>query len=167
MATLSIIAAVARNGVIGNKNDLPWHLPSDLARFKNLTRGNAVLMGRVTYESILARLGKPLPDRKNFILTSRSDYTAPGCTIVSSLFEALSDVGPDEEVFVIGGARVYEAALPVASRLYLTEVDAHVAGDTFFPSWNKHGWLLEREAAQPPDAKNQYGMVFKDYVRIS
>ncbi len=166
MATLSIIAAVAKNGVIGYKNALPWHLPADLARFKTLTSGRAVLMGRKTYESIVRQRGGPLPDRKNIILTSQRNFKASGCTVVFSLFEALSNMGPDEELFVIGGAQLYAATLPLASHLHLTDVHTEITGDTFFPRWNRHEWKLEREVIRPRDVKNQYDMVFRDYTRI-
>ncbi len=128
---LSIIVAVAQNGVIGQGNKLPWHIPEDLKRFKQLTTGHAVIMGRKTYESI----GKPLPNRKNIVITRQPGYDAPGTFVVSSLQEAiqLSSQWDDEEAFVIGGAEIYRQTIPLADRIYLTIVRQDVAGDTLFP----------------------------------
>ncbi len=130
MKGLAIIAAVARNGVIGRDGDLPWHLPEDLRHFKRTTSGHAVIMGRKTHESI----GFPLPKRLNIVVTRQPDFEAVGCSVVHSMEEALALAWEsDEQPFVIGGAGLYAAALPLATRLVLTEVHDEVEGDTFFP----------------------------------
>ncbi len=131
MRRLAIIAAVARNGVIGRDGDLPWRLPEDLRHFKRTTKGHAVIMGRKTWESI----GRPLPGRTNIVVTRQSDYAASGCSVVPSLEAALELAWrSDEQPFVIGGAGLYAAALPLATKLFLTEVHEEVEGDTHFPA---------------------------------
>ena len=132
---LSIIAAVAENGVIGDNNSLLWHISEDLRNFKRITSGHPVVMGRKTYES----LGRPLPNRINVVIT-RSDSAFAGCTTVHSLAEAVSMFPSDEEVFVIGGAQIYEQALPCADRFYLTRVGRAYEGDTRFPEWDESQW---------------------------
>ena len=140
---------MAANGAIGVGNRLPWRLPADLKRFKALTMGKPILMGRRTHESI----GRPLPGRTNIVLTRDPDYTAPGCRVVHSLHQALEVVGGAPELMVIGGARVYEQAMPLAERLYLTRVRAEVAGDTHFPEYQAADWVeLEREEHMADDA---------------
>lgn len=134
---LSIIVAVAENGVIGDKNTLLWHISEDLKHFKALTTGHPVLMGRKTYESI----GRPLPNRTNVVITHQA-VEIPGCRVVHSLDEALALFGPDEELFVIGGGEIYAQALPRAERLYLTRVFHHYEGDTRFPAWDEDEWRL-------------------------
>ena len=134
MKTLGIIAAVAQNGVIGVDGDLPWRLPEDLKHFKRTTSGHPIIMGRKTYESI----GRPLPKRHNIVITRNPDFEAPGCTVVHSLDAALEVAwAEDDEVWVIGGAGLYAAALPRATRLELTEVHRSVPGDTFFPEFDR------------------------------
>ena len=134
---LSIIVAVAENGVIGDKNTLLWHISEDLKHFKALTTGHPVLMGRKTYESI----GRPLPNRTNVVITHQA-IEIPGCRVVHSLDEALALFGPDEELFVIGGGEIYAQALPRAERLYLTRVFHNYEGDTRFPAWDEDEWRL-------------------------
>lgn len=134
---LSLIAAVAENGVIGSDNALPWRLPDDLKRFKKLTLGHPVIMGRRTYESI----GRPLPDRRNIVVTRNAAYRAEGCAIAASLKAAIDACGPaHEEVFIIGGAQIYAEALPLAQRLYLTEIRRSYAGDARFPDIRRAEW---------------------------
>src|SRR5512140_224732 len=137
---VSLVVAVARNGVIGRDNELPWKLPADLAYFKRVTMGHPVIMGRRTYESI----GKPLPGRKNIVLTRDASYAAPGCTVVNRLEDALKAAGGAREVCVIGGTMLFEETLPIAERIHLTEVEADVEGDTFFPPLDRGEWT-ERE----------------------
>ena len=134
---ISIIVAVAENGVIGDKNSLLWHIGEDLRNFKRITSGHPVIMGRKTYES----LGRPLPNRTNVVIT-RSDTGFEGCTTVHSLEEAVALFPADEEVFIIGGAQIYAQALPVADRLYLTRVYRSYEGDTRFPDWDESEWRL-------------------------
>ena len=139
---LSLIAAVAANGVIGSDNALPWRLPEDLKHFKALTLGHPVIMGRKTYEPI----GRPLPGRRNIVVTRNPDYRAEGCETRNTLEAALATCQYDgAEIFVIGGAQVYAAALPLAQRLYLTEIHAGFAGDAHFPAFDRNTW---RETAR-------------------
>ena len=148
---VSLVAALATNRVIGRGNALPWHIPEDLKRFKALTLGHPVIMGRKTFESILAILGKPLPGRLNIVLTRSSlPSTLDNLTEVrrvSSLEQAIQAAGETDEVFVIGGAEIYALALPLADRLYLTEILADVNGDTFFPVRDEAEW---REISRQP-----------------
>lgn len=141
---LTLIAAVARNGVIGKDNRLPWHLPADLRHFKTLTTGHAVIMGRKTWESLPEQF-RPLPGRQNIVITRNAAYSAPGASVAASLPEAVA-VATGEEAFVIGGAELYKAALPLADRLQLTELDAAFEGDTWFPERDPLQWReVERE----------------------
>lgn len=150
-----IIAAVARNGVIGIDRGLPWHLPEDLARFKRLTMGHALVMGRVTFESI----GRPLPGRTNIVMTRRPEWSHEGVTAVGSIEEALAVAGgKGQDAYIAGGAEVYEAAIGIADRLELTEVDAEPDGDTRFPEVD---WSQWREVSR--DA--QRGFSFVTYER--
>jgi dihydrofolate reductase len=146
-AGLAVIAAIARNRVIGADNRLPWHLPEDLKRFKALTLGHPVIMGRRTWES----LGRPLPGRRNMVISRDPAFRAPGAEVFSGLDRALRACG-DEQPFVIGGAALYEAALPLARWLYLTEIDAEFAGDTRFPRLDGREWIeLSRERHRAAD----------------
>lgn len=147
--TVSLIAAMGRNRVIGRQGAIPWHLPQDLRRFRELTLGQTLLMGRRTFESI----GGPLPGRKCIVLTRQSDYRAAGCQTADSLDRALSLAKPAAEVFVCGGGEIYRQTLPLASRIYLTEIDLEVAGDSFFPEIPADEFELiasENIAAAPP-----------------
>lgn len=129
---LSLIAAVARNGAIGRDNALLWHLPGDLPRFKQITMGSPLIMGRKTYDSI----GRPLPGRRNIVITRNADWSVPGVEVARSLDEALALVAEAPQAFVMGGGQVYAQALPQADELVLTEVDQDVLdADTFFPDW--------------------------------
>ncbi len=132
---ISLIVAVSRNGVIGKDNKLPWHLPEDLKRFKALTMGHPIIMGRKTFESI----GKPLPGRTNIVITHQKNFAYYGATTTPSLDEALRMTEKEGEVFVIGGAQVFKHALPAADKLYLTLIDRDVEGDTFF-RWAPSEW---------------------------
>ncbi len=130
--SINIIAAVASNGVIGNEQALPWYVPEDLQYFKQQTRGTSVVMGRKTFESIMQRIHKPLPDRENIVVTTQQDYAVPdGVLIAPSPAAALAMATKD--IFVIGGARLYEALLPQADTVYITEIEKAYEGDTFFP----------------------------------
>jgi dihydrofolate reductase len=130
MAKLSLIVAIAKNGVIGINNTLPWHLPEDLKRFKVLTMGHHIVMGRKTYDS----LGRLLPGRTTVIVTRNQNYRVEGALIAHSLPEALALCANDDEVFLIGGAELYQAGLTLADKLYITEIDVKVAGDAHFPA---------------------------------
>jgi len=134
---LSLIAAVAENGIIGSGNALPWRLPEDLKHFKTLTLGHPVIMGRKTYESI----GRPLPGRRNIVVTRNRDFHMEGCEIAQSLEAAIAACGLDcGEVFVIGGAQIYAEALPLAQRIYLTEIRKPFKGDARFPVLDRKEW---------------------------
>jgi dihydrofolate reductase len=160
----SIIVAMAHNDVIGSSNDLPWYLPADLKRFKELTTGHTVVMGRKTYDSIYARLKGPLPNRTNIVVTRDAVFQAPGCMVVHDLETALK--GQPDEVFVIGGAQIYEQALPAVNKLYITEVDAEVDGDTYFPPLNRKEWRETNRESHKKDDKNKYEYSFVTYERI-
>jgi len=131
-----LVAAVARNGVIGSQGQLPWHLPEDLKHFRKITLGHPVIMGRRTWES----LGKPLPGRENVVISRRSGFEAPGASVASSLEAAIALCAGEPAVFVIGGAEIYAAALALADGLVLTEIDAEYPGDTYFPRWDRTAW---------------------------
>jgi len=157
---VSLIVAVSRNGVIGKQSELPWHLPDEMARFKQITMGHPIIMGRKTHESI----GRTLPGRQNIIISHNSDFKAEGCTVVGSLEAALKVAGAADEVFIIGGASIYEMAMPRASKLYLTRVDADIDGDKYFTfdstEWEQIG--LERH---PADEKNKFGFEFQEWIK--
>ena len=137
---ISIIAAVSNNGVIGVDNKLPWDLPEDLKRFKELTTGNVVIMGRKTYESI----GKPLPNRINIVITRNKDFFAPDVIVTNSLESALLKAGGDKDIFIIGGGEIYKQSMGFADKLYITEVDMEVEGDTKFPTISDQ-WSVTEE----------------------
>ncbi|MBI4291792.1 MAG: dihydrofolate reductase [Betaproteobacteria bacterium] len=150
---IAIIAALDRNRVIGRSGELPWRIAEDLKRFKNLTVGHPVIMGRRTYESIVAISGKPLPGRDNIIITGTADYSAPGCRVVHSFQDALAAAKQAGDAFVIGGAEIYAISLPYARRLWLTEIDAEFEGDAFFPEFDRKAWReLSRETHHVPGA---------------
>ena len=156
---VSIIVAQAYGRVIGDANSIPWFMPADLRHFKRLTSGHAVIMGRVTYQSILSKLGHPLPDRTNIVISRQTSFGASGCTVVHSLDDAIKAAG-DGEIFVIGGANVYKQALPLADRIYRTEVLAEVPGDTVFPALDYADWTELTREAHPADDRNQYAYNF-------
>ncbi len=155
---ISMIAAVARGNVIGGGNRLLWHIPDDLKHFKAITLGHPVVMGRKTFES----LGKALPGRTNVVITRNPDYLAPGCTIVDSLQEAVALFDPGEEVFVIGGGEIYTQGMPLARRLYITEVDADYDGDTLFPEIDPALW---RQTLREPHPEGPIAYTFVEYSR--
>ena len=138
---ISLIAAVAENGVIGSKNALPWYIPEDLKHFKQITTGKTVLMGRNTYDSIIRRLGKPLPDRKSIVISKSSDlHVANGIKVYSDIGSAIESSKDEPEVMVIGGGQIYNQMIDYADRLYITEVHKQVEGDTMFPEIDKSIW---------------------------
>jgi dihydrofolate reductase len=157
---LSLIAAVARNGVIGRDNRMPWHLPEDLRHFKVLTMGHPMIMGRKTWESLPGRL----PGRPHIVITRDDSYRAEGATVVHSLPAAIVAAGDCDEVFVIGGAEIYAQALATADRLQLTEIDADFDGDTTFPAWDRMQWRETSRISQVSGAG--LGHAFVTYDRI-
>ena len=160
---VSLIAAMDEARGIGIDNRLPWRLSADLKRFKNLTMGHHIVVGRKTFESI----GSPLPGRRTIVLTHRAGFTAPGCLVAGSLEEALTLArkNGESETFICGGARVFEEALPIADRFYLTLVHARVGADTFFPEWQEDCWVEQEVSHHDADEKNQYPLTFKVLVR--
>ncbi len=157
---ISVIVAVARNGVIGDGNRLIWHIGEDLRRFKAITSGHPVVMGRKTWES----LGRPLPGRTNVVVT-RQALAFDGARTVHSLAEAAALFPDDEEVFIIGGAQIYAEALPAADRLYLTRVGRSYEGDARFPEWDESDWRLIRGESFPSGAKYPHPFSFEVYER--
>ena len=159
--SISLIVAVAEQGVIGQENALPWRLPGDLKRFKALTMGKPIIMGRKTFDSI----GRPLPGRTNIVITRQSGLQLPGCVVVGSLSEALTAVHADEYM-VIGGAEIYRQVLPLAQRVYLTQVHANISGDAFFPALEPTQWHETYREDVPADEQNQYAHSFITLERV-
>lgn len=156
-----VIAAVARNGIIGRDNALPWRLKADLAHFKRTTLGHPVVMGRKTWES----LGRPLPGRINIVVSRSNGWHAEGAQIVDSLDAAITACDSAERIFVIGGAQLYALALPIADRLLLTEVQADVEGDTRLPAFDRSAFVETQRAHQAADADNDFAADFVEYTR--
>lgn len=159
---ISIIAALARNRVIGRNGRLPWHLPDDLAFFKQTTMGKPLLMGRRTWESI----GRLLPDRPMIVLSRDTEYSAKGCIVVPDWSIALIAASTSHEIMVIGGTELYAQALHRADRLYLTRIDADFEGDAWFPEWNETDWRLEWEEAHPTDERHAWPYRFQRWKSI-
>ncbi|SFC49369.1 dihydrofolate reductase [Parapedobacter composti] len=157
----SIIVAAAENNAIGKDNRLLWHLPNDLKFFKQTTTGHSVIMGRKTYES----MGRPLPNRRNIIITRQPDYHVEGGEVVHSLDAAFELCAGEDEAFVIGGGEIYRQALPLVNRIYLTRVHTRVDGDSYFPEFSGNGWTLVGAAYHVADARHAYGYTFEVYER--
>lgn len=152
MSRIALVVAVSRNGVIGRAGGLPWHISSDLKRFKALTMGKPLIMGRKTWESLPK---KPLPGRRNIVITRQANYRAEGAVVVVDAAAALAVAGEVEEISIIGGAEIFHLFLPQAQRIYLTEVDLEVEGDTYFPRIEPDQWLetaRETHARSPNDS---------------
>lgn len=160
---ISLIVAMARNGVIGVDNRLPWRLPADLRYFKSLTMGKPIIMGRRTFES----LPGILPGRRHIVITRNRAYRGEGCELVHSVDEALKIAGEVPEVMVVGGGGLYRETLPRADRLYLTRVEADVAGDTFFPEIDWDQWQEVSRDSHPADEHNQFAYTFIVLNRVS
>jgi dihydrofolate reductase len=164
---VSAIAALSKNKVIGRNNDLPWRLPDDMKFFMQTTKGHHVVMGRKNYDSLHDRF-KPLPDRTNIVITRQKNFKAPGCTVLNAIEPALEMArkNSEKECFIIGGAEIYRLAMPYTSRLYLTEIDAVVEGDTFFPELNANDWKEVSRRHHPADARHPYAFDIVVYDRI-
>jgi len=162
MTILSMIVAHAENRIIGKDNDMPWHLPADLAYFKKTTLGKPIIMGRKTYESI----GRPLPGRMNIVISRDENYHAEGVETVTSVESALALVTDVEEVMVIGGGAIYQHCLDAADRLYITHIKASIEGDTQFPEYDSENeWKKVSSEIREPDEKNAYRLEFCVYER--
>ena len=160
---ISIIVAMAENGIIGREMDLPWHISADLKRFKALTMGHHIVMGRKTYESI----GRLLPGRTSVIITRQSDYQVDGAVVVNSLAAARAAAVDDSELFIIGGGQIYELALPLADQLHVTRVHTSVDGDTNFPEVDWSQWQLVSAERHTADEKNDHDYTFESYQKVS
>jgi len=158
---ISIIVAVSTNNVIGVDGGLPWRLPEDLRKFKSITMGKPMIMGRATFESI----GRALPGRRSIVLSRQAGFVAAGCDVVTSPGQALEIAGDVEEVMVIGGGNIYEQFLPMTDRIYLTRVDAHIDGDTWFPALDPGEWQVVDSEAFPTGDDRTYGFVLETWER--
>ena len=163
---ITLIAAMANNRVIGRDGGLPWRLPADLRRFKAVTKGHQVVMGRKTFES----LPGPLPNRRNIVVTRQEGYAPEGVVVAHSLEAAIAEAathasGPDEPLFILGGATIYTAALPLADQIDLTLVDAEVEGDTRFPEFEEAAWVEAESFEHPADAENEHAFRVVQFVR--
>lgn len=158
---ISLIVAMANHSVIGKDNQLPWHLPEDLRYFKAITMGHPVIMGRKTFESI----GKALPGRQNIVVSTNRDYAAPSCLVVTSLNDALEVAEVTDETFVIGGAKLFETALPIAEKLYITRIYADIDGNTFFPKLDSSEWQEARCEKYTQQKPQGLAYAFLQYVR--
>ncbi len=159
---ISLIVAMDKKRVIGVDNKLPWHLPADLKRFKELTLGHHIVMGRKTFESI----GKPLPGRTTVIITRQREYKAEGCLVVHSLDAALLAAASDSETFILGGGEIFTQALETADKIYITEIDTEVPrGDAYFPELDRTQWKLLERTECSPDDKNRFRYIFLTYLK--
>ncbi len=158
----TIIAAIAENNALGKDNDLIWHLPSDLIRFKKTTTGHHIIMGRNTYESI----GKPLPNRTTVIITRNPKYKAEGCIVVNSITAALEVAKSDASPFIIGGAQIYKEAILLADQLDITEVHHEFEADVFFPKIDVNIWQETKRERFEADEKDKYSYSYVSYERI-
>ena len=161
--SLSIICGMDENRLIGSDNALPWHLPADMVYFKKTTMGKPILMGRKTYESI----GKPLPGRRNIIISRDSSYQAEGCDIASSIEAAIDLVDDQPEAMLIGGASLYEQTMVVADSLYITEIHHQFSGDAWFPAIDPGNWKEVWREEHPTDERNKFNYAFVKYLHHS
>lgn len=163
---ISMIAAMGKNRVIGKSSGIPWRLPDDFRYFKDKTKGHYVLMGRKNFESLPGKF-RPLPDRPNVIITRQSSYNGKGSTVVNSLKEAiaLAKENNESEAFIIGGGEIYKLGLPIADRIYLTEIDDEFDGDTYFPEFNPTEWNEVSRHHHPADDRHKYAFDFVTYEK--
>ena len=158
---ITVIAAVAGNNALGKENQLLWHLPDDFKRFKAITSGHYIIMGRKTFESF----PKPLPNRTHVIISRQPNYQPEGCIVVNSLEKAIEACPKTEEVFIIGGGEIYRQSIEVANKLDLTKVHASFEGDTYFPEINLTQWKLVFEEFHPKDERHDYDFTFQTYLK--
>ena len=158
---ISLIVAASENNVIGVQGELPWRLSDDLRRFKAVTMGKPIVMGRKTFESI----GKPLPGRQNIVITRQAEFVADGCDVVTSIEDAVATAGDADEIMIIGGSEIYALFLPAADRLYLTRVHAEIDGDAFLPAIGEGDWQLVDSERYPADERNEFDYSFMTYER--
>lgn len=156
----SLIVAKAKNNVIGRDNQLIWHIPADLKYFKRVTLGHTIVMGRKTYDS----MGKPLPGRKNVVITRQEDFHPEGVIVKPSLEQALQGLNVDE-VFIIGGGEIFKLVMDIVDKMYVTEIDESFDGDVHFPEINPEEWDLAESLPQEKDEKNPYNFAFNTYIR--
>lgn len=162
MNKITLIAAVGENNSLGVNGDLPWHLPDDFKRFKQLTTGHKIIMGRKTFETF----PKPLPNREHVVITRYKDYRPKfECTLFNSLEEAISYAQLDELSYIIGGGEIYEQAMPFGTHIELTRIHASFEADTFFPEINETNWSLEHEEYHPKDERHQFDFTFQSFKR--
>jgi dihydrofolate reductase len=163
---ISLIAALTKNRVIGKNNDLPWHLPDDMKYFMQTTKAHHVIMGRKNYESIPEKF-RPLPNRTNIVVTRQKNFSAPGCFPVNTLeagIEMARQQG-EKELFIIGGSEIYALGMAYADQLYLTEIDASLEGDTYFPAFSKEDWLELSRTHHEADARHAHAFDFVVYKK--
>lgn len=158
---ITLIAAATENNVIGKDNKMPWHMPNDFKYFKQTTLGHSVVMGRKTFES----LGKALPERRNIVLTKDQDWSAENVDVANSIDELLNYCRDEREIFIIGGAKIYEQTLPLASKVLLTRIHAHIDGDAYFPALPADEWKLVRSERHEKDDRHAYDYTFEVYER--
>jgi dihydrofolate reductase len=166
--TISLIAALTKNRVIGINNGLPWHLPDDMKYFMQTTKAHHVIMGRKNYDSIPEKF-RPLPNRANIVVTRQKEFSAPQCAVVRSLEEGIEMArkAGEQEVFVIGGSDMYKLALPLSNRLYLTEIETELTGDTYFPEFNRSHWKETSRQHHSTDDRHAFAFDFVVYDRLS
>lgn len=161
---ISLIVAMASNGIIGRDGQMPWHLSADLKHFKKITLGSPIIMGRKTFESI----GRPLPGRRNIIISRNPDYQQDGCLVFDSIETALTNCCQSaDEIFIIGGSALYEATLQYADRIYVTEINQNFNGDTSFPAWNKTEWTETKREDVTDDSQVSFSYSFITYEKIT
>jgi len=159
---ISLIVAASNNNVIGLNGELPWHLSEDLKRFKVTTMGKPMIMGRATFASI----GRALPGRKSIVMSQQKAFVAEGCDVASSVEQAIACAGDVDEIMVIGGGKIYELFLPIANRIYLTRVDAHIEGDTFFPTLDTKSWSTIESEDFPVTDQQEFGFHIETLERL-
>jgi dihydrofolate reductase len=165
---ISLIAALTKNHVIGKNNDLPWHLPDDMKYFMQTTKGHHVIMGRKNYDSIPEKF-RPLPNRTNIVVTRQRDWHGEKCLVVNSITEAvdIAKKNNESELFIIGGAEIYKLGFPFTQRMYLTEIQTELAGDTFFPAFSKTDWKEISRKPHPIDERHNFAFDFVVYDKLT